>query len=496
MQQALPQIMQTTIREQNLLQPGDTVLVALSGGADSVALLRALLALERYTVLAAHLQHGIRGAEADRDAQYVEALCSALGVPLVLGQADVPALAAQTGESLEECARRVRYQFLEEAAAPRRAKIATAHTRDDNAETLLLHLGRGAGLRGLAGIPYRRGAIVRPLLDVPRAAVEAYLAALGQSFCTDSTNADLHYTRNLVRHTVLPPLRAAFPAFDEAAARCARSLREDADYLEAQAEAAWNRYQRGETDAAALAALPGALQSRAAAAAARSLCGREPDAAQIAALRRLLATGRGAVALPGGVSAVLRQGRLAAVPTKSAAPPDAAAPAPAPLLPPSPPDGAGRQPLPADGPLAQLLALCGAAAAQAQAAWRVPLWDGQWVDARIFPASLLQVFENCIKIHKYTNIAFFAYAIMDGNTFFRTRAAGDRIRPAGRGVTKPLRRWMQEQGIPAQRRDRVPVLARGSEILWVPGAGRSESGRPTAQDEAIVLLAWQGEPPC
>ena len=210
-----------TIEDYHMLSPGEPVLAALSGGADSVALLRALLALG-YSVRAFHLNHCLRGAESDRDETFCRALCERLGVPLTVERIDVRAQTA--GEGIEAAARRIRYERL--VAAAQGAKIATAHTADDNLETMLFHLARGTGPKGLAGIPPVRGDIIRPLIGAERAQVEAYLAELGQDFVTDSTNLSGDYTRNRIRHEVVPVLRQLNPSVCGAAARLGGLLRQ------------------------------------------------------------------------------------------------------------------------------------------------------------------------------------------------------------------------------------------------------------------------------
>ena len=220
-----------------LLPPGSSVLCAVSGGADSVCLLS--LAHERgdLTVLCAHYDHGIRGEESRRDADFTAALCRKWDIPLCTERGDVPGYAREHGIGIEEAARALRYAFLERTAAETGADfIATAHTLDDNAETVLLHLLRGTGLRGLGGIAPRRGRIVRPLLGVSRAEVEAYLRENGIEWVEDSTNATDDYERNRVRHHVLPAMEAVRPGAADRLARMTATLREDEEYLQSLAD--------------------------------------------------------------------------------------------------------------------------------------------------------------------------------------------------------------------------------------------------------------------
>ena len=214
------------LQKYSLLQPGDRIAVGVSGGADSVALLRFLAqyrAQYRWEITVCHVNHGLRGAEADRDEQFVRALAERLGLPCLVHRCDAAALAAAQHCSVEEAGRRARYSFFAEAAGES-GRIATAHTLQDSIETVLLNMIRGTGLHGLCGIPRIRGNIIRPLLDCTRAEVEQYLATLGQPYCTDSTNRADDYTRNAVRHRILPQMRALNPNFDAAMARIMAQL--------------------------------------------------------------------------------------------------------------------------------------------------------------------------------------------------------------------------------------------------------------------------------
>ena len=230
---AMLETVKRTIAAYDMLLPGEPVLVALSGGADSTALLHALTALG-YPVRACPVNHCLRGAEADRDEAFCRALCTRLHIPLTAERIDVAAACAK-GESTEAAARRIRYARLH--AAAQGAKIATAHTAEDNLETVLFHLVRGTGPKGLTGIPPVRDRIIRPLIEVERAQIERYLAAIGQDYVTDSTNAADVYTRNRIRHTVVPALRRINPAVCGAAVRLGTLLRQDEEFLLQQARA-------------------------------------------------------------------------------------------------------------------------------------------------------------------------------------------------------------------------------------------------------------------
>lgn len=256
------------ITEYKMLDGTNAVAVALSGGADSVSLLLALCELSGelgFAVSACHVNHNLRGAESDGDQHFCEELCGRLGVRLRVADIDVRKL-QQKHESLEECARKARYGFFDEvcAALGEGAKIATAHNADDSAETVLLNLMRGTGLKGLCGVPPVRGALIRPLIYCTRAEVEEYLRERGQAYVTDSTNLSDDYTRNRIRHTILPEMKKINGSLVSTMTRMERNLRADSDYLEQLAEEALLQTKSGRGyDAKRLSEYPLPIKSRA-----------------------------------------------------------------------------------------------------------------------------------------------------------------------------------------------------------------------------------------
>lgn len=227
-----------------LLQKGDTVTCALSGGADSVAMTHLLWSLRDslgITVRACHLNHHLRGEQSDADAAFCADFCEKLGIPLTIGDADVAARMAQTGESMEEAARACRYAFFAEQPG----LVATAHNANDNLETVLMALVRGTGLKGLCGIPPKRANIIRPLLNCTREEILAYLSENGLSYREDETNAKDDCLRNRLRHRVVPLLKEENPSLFAAASKMAFSLREDETYLQQKADALLAAADRG-----------------------------------------------------------------------------------------------------------------------------------------------------------------------------------------------------------------------------------------------------------
>ena len=293
----------------HMLPPsGGVMLVAVSGGRDSVCLLHYLAAMPRdFTVAAAHLDHGQRPT-AGRDVAFVEELCRRLDVPLTVERADVPALARERGVGLEEAGRMARYDFFRRTADRLGAqRIATAHHAADQAETVLLNLLRGTGPEGLAGIPPVRGEIIRPLLETSRQEIEAYLERHGIGHVEDETNGDRSLTRNRLRLDIMPLLRELYPGAEGSICRTAEILRRE--------EGCWREMvervlpERGtETERRVLLELPYALRLRALRALVeRTAVGRKDyGAAHYEAMERLLHGPGGLLHLPGGVVALCR----------------------------------------------------------------------------------------------------------------------------------------------------------------------------------------------
>jgi tRNA(Ile)-lysidine synthase len=402
------------------------LVVALSGGADSVALLDALVALRKrrgWDLVAAHLDHGLR-AESAEDARFCEELCERLGVKLRTGHSDVRARGLRERRGLEDAARRERYLFLRRVANEESADaVATAHNRDDQAETVLLRLLRGSGRVGLGAMSARRRGIVRPLLTVSREQVVAHLQDRGLVWREDPSNADPRFLRNRVRHELLPYLEARFnPRIKETLARTATILSDEARLLQRHARRLLARACRRDGDAVVL--LRGTLGEapRAVARLAlRTALGQAGGRCGVRNIDRLLAlaadpasSGR-ALALPGGRVASVRFDEIRVAPRTGVASPFVY-----PLAVP------GRVELP--GGL------------RVEAAEDAPS-DGEGVAVAVPPGAEL---------------------------VFRTRRPGDRVRWHGREIT--LKRWLLERRIPAEERGALPVLAAGPRVLWLPGA--------------------------
>ncbi|MDD6968325.1 MAG: tRNA lysidine(34) synthetase TilS [Firmicutes bacterium] len=300
-----------------LVQPGERVFCAVSGGADSVALLFGMYLLRekfQFDLSAAHFNHHLRGEESDRDAEFVQEFCRGYGIPLVLGQAQV--LPGKKG--LEAAAREARYAFLRSLPG----KVATAHTADDNAETVLMHLIRGTGLKGLGGIAPVNGSVIRPMLSVTRQEVEAFLQEYHLPHREDSSNASDDFLRNRLRHHVMPLLQMENPGVSLAISAAALRLRQDEEYLQSQLE-------KELPPVSVLAQMPPALQSRYLEHFLKQNGVPEPEQVHISAARELLYSDKPSARMdfPGGVVIARDYDRLTVL-GNPPAPEEAAIPVP------------------------------------------------------------------------------------------------------------------------------------------------------------------------
>ena len=431
------EIVKHTIEAHQMLTPGEAVLVALSGGADSTALLRALLLLG-YPVRAFHLNHCLRGAEAERDEAFCRSLCARLQVPLTVSRADIRAESVQRGESIETAARHIRYERLFAAAGE--GRIATAHTADDSVETVLFHLARGTGPEGLTGIPPVRGQLVRPLIETTRADVEDFLRQLGQDYVTDSTNADDRYTRNRIRHAVIPVLREINPALPDAVTRLSGLLRQDNAYLDGEAERLLCAARRasGKWQVDTLRSAHPALRSRAVKMLVKhsGVTMRDIAATHIQALERLLETDdpSAALSLPHGFTA--RREYDTVYITAAAAP------------------ALRREPVLLTVPFDR------------------PVWGGT------LHLSVRRL-EKKQSFYKSFNTFLVDCGTICFDTFcVRARMPGDRLRLSKKGGSRTLKKLMIDRKIPRLQRDELAVLADKNGVIAVQNLGMDISRAP------------------
>ncbi|MBQ7828162.1 MAG: tRNA lysidine(34) synthetase TilS [Clostridia bacterium] len=426
--------------------PRRGLLVALSGGADSVVLLhlasryRELLG---YRLEALHVHHGIRGAEADRDRAFCRSLCERLQIPLTVVEYDIPALASAEKAGLEETARKYRYLALKECADARDLDgIVTAHTATDNTETVLLQLTRGTA--SLHGIPPMRDAYLRPLLSVTREEILSYLNEYGLPHVEDSSNASDEYSRNLIRHQVLPVLRQLNPRAEDAFGRAVAHAKEDDDYLQSLALPA---AERG--DVRELASLPSPLRSRALIARCKRLGIGGLSEVHVDTLERLCADAvpHASLSLPGGAVAI------------------------------------------EDGLLVRKSHLSNVGD------WEVELHPGE----NLLPdgSILCWIGENEANVEKYIahqqNIykllinATLNFATIEGTMVARARRAGDRILSGG--MHRSVKKLFCDRHVPISERPYSPLVCDDNGILWIPTIGCYRDGAQ-GNGRSEICLVW------
>jgi tRNA(Ile)-lysidine synthase len=454
-----------TIRAHALIGPQERVAIAVSGGADSVALvwlLQELIAHGLDATIAGllHVNHTLRGAESDRDEAFCRQLAARLQLPIETTSVDVAALARAERRSMEAVARDVRYRFFEDAAPRLRATVvATGHTQDDQAETVLLRLLRGAGGRGLSGIRIRRGSIIRPLLECRRADLRRYLQDRGKQFCEDSSNADIAITRNHVRHRLLPVIEEIAPGGTSAIARAASLSQADEACLSALARNAAPNVLLSSGDAG--------VQMNAAALAS------EP----IAVARRLIRqaieqvhAGRSATA--GHIDAVLSLASAASSVGRSLDLPGVRA------------DRCGDV-------LLIRRAIPNEVAKQGVTRFEVtlPLPGSAEVPEAGFAISAMGGLGQEIERRSGPDVAVVAAAALSLPLAVRNRRPGDRLRPSGAPGHRKLQDILVDRKIPRAERDRVPlVVDAAGRIVWVAGVTIAEECRVTAPSAGVVVL--------
>lgn len=424
------------------------IVVGFSGGADSTALCHWLLGkVDPQRLVLAHVNHQLRGEESQRDEEACRAFAQGHALRLEVLREDVAALARQEGLGLEECGRNVRYRFFESLTPGKEDRILTAHNANDNLETILLHLCRGTSLPGLLGIPYSRGKVLRPLLKVPREEIEAYCRREGLSYVTDSSNLSQEYTRNRLRHQVLPVLEELNPQVLEAVSRMVGTLSQDESFLEEQAFSLLReaRVPWG-LDAVLLGVSHRAVQTRAL----RLFCreqGVPPlEKQHVDALCCCLAQG-GETGLPGGFLAQCSQGVFSLKKRGEAGE--------------------------AEG-FSQEVAL-----------GKTDLPCGKTLFLQVKPLSRG---ENSPKIHNLLFKNALDYDIITGNLRARSRREGDRFSPAGRRLSKSMKQLFQEQKVPVFQRGRVVLLEAAGQLVFCEGVGPAEGFQVTERTKRALLV--------
>ena len=462
MDSALIENMLSTIRRFSMISAGDKVLVAVSGGPDSVALLHALWSLSDQigiSLHAAHLNHSFRGKESDADAEYVCRLAGNIGIECTVEKVDVPEIQRTLRLSPEEAARLVRYEFLERVADEVGAnRIAVGHTADDQVETVFLNILRGAGIDGLSGMPPVRGVIIRPLIETRRAVVEEYVEQHNLRPRIDATNLLATYARNRIRLELLPLLRREYnPEIDSAILRLSELASQDSAYLNMEAEEALGRLKTSEDEQSISLSGPGLLSCRLAIRrrVIRTAVGKlragltDIGFVHVEELLRLLDGGKDfRCDLPGGIYAE-RAGETLTVSSSK--------PAELPIIYCYELSIPGRTEVPEIGVVIEVEAAPGA------------------IEVIRPPESFEVVLDR---------------GSIVGKLRVRNWEPGDRIRPLGLGGSKKVQDIFVDRKIPRAARHRVPIVVDDERIVWIVGLALSESVKVTGETrECLVVRA-------
>lgn len=424
--------------EQKLIPPGSTVVCAVSGGADSMALLRCLLDLQEALgcqIAAAHFNHQLRGTESDADEIFVQAYCRSHRIPLFSGRGDVASYAKTNHCSIEDAARTLRYDFFSTLSG----LIATAHTADDNAETVLMNLLRGSGLKGLCGIPAVRTPIIRPILCVTREDVLAYLRETDTPWREDSSNREDTYRRNRIRHHVIPLLKEENPALSQTILAESLRLRAEEHHLATETQQALRAVQRTDGyDCAAICVLSEALQRRVLLQILQ-ISG-TGDAHHVETLRQLVLSDApvGQTILPQNRTAKKSYGLLRI------------------LAEPQPTLGIYPLPIPGSVTLPE---------------------TGMTIRTMLL--------KNSEDFSGNPDTILINYAMIKQTISVRPRQTGDVI--ALPGGSRSLKRLLIDRKIPSEERNRIPVLSMGEQIVAVCGIGADRHFLPEATSPVLAI---------
>lgn len=441
-----------TIKKYDMLKDVKTVVAAVSGGADSLCLLHffnKFLKNEPYNLTCVHINHHIRGEEALRDENFVREFCKKRGIDFILGDFSVPEISRETGESLEECGRRVRYEFLNMIAKNyEKPVIATAHHLNDSLETAVFNFSRGTGLKGLSGINPKRDNVIRPLIECTREEIEDYLKEENLDFVTDGTNLLDDARRNIIRHNVIPELRKINPSVESAFLSFSKIISSADDFINETIEAKYNEsFNNGKIEVDKILNSPYIIRTGVLMKFVKFSGGSYITSRQIALLDSVLK--KGGSACFKGVK-IRSNGKY--------------------LYKLDEDDGFCFKETPFD---------------PAKTEYKLGL----------FKVYIAPIDKKNIKL--YNGADGFKYYFLDGGklagSFFRLRREGDRFKFPGSEHSKTLKNLFSERGIPPEDRGKIPILANENDILWIYGAGTSDYAKITMETESVILIKTENK---
>ncbi len=455
------------VEEHHLFTPETNIILGVSGGADSVCMLvlmRAYMDSKYLTV--AHMNHGIRDDEADRDEAFVQQLCTQLHISFVSESCNVPAYASRYCMGIEEAARTLRYQFLQRLAREKEGVVAVAHTQDDNAETILMHIGRGCGVDGLRGIQYQNDRIIRPILNLSRRDTEEVCRYVGIDFVTDSTNLTDCTLRNKIRHHAIPYLTKLFQQdVKDKLIRLSDNARKDVNFLEKYTQSRIAMLVTQESDSRFIID--------------RSLFKNEDAAIQYRLIRNILAeihNQEGDAVYPGGkdLTGDIVHRIVAHI-------------------------CSGRSGKTVEGgrTILCLLEQHRAVIYCASNKTEVP-FQTQCFSVQIYDRTQIDL-EQTLNNHEIT-AEFFDKKELDrlraesnSDIILRLIRPGDRFLPFGGKGHTTVQKFLIDRKVPLSMRKHIWAVCIDDNILWIPGLRRSEIGRITAKTDKIIKLTIESE---
>lgn len=437
------------INKYNMIKENDTIVVGVSGGADSMALLHFLLNESdnlKIKVIVAHINHCLRGEESYRDEKFVSDYCRDNGVIFYSCISNIKSEASEYGISIEECGRKVRYNYFNNIAEKYHAKIATAHTLSDSIETTMFNMIRGTGIKGLSGIAPVRGKIIRPLIFVTRSQIEDYCVKNKIKYVTDSSNLCYDYTRNKIRLDIVPKMREINTAFEKSFLRLKEQAEDDCSYLNNIAKTELDKSMiNGMYDINIISKLEKPIKSRLIIQAVYNKFNIYLQNSHIDLICEIIDNGHGTVTIPGKIYVKVENGFLRIY---------------------------------KDAP-------------------EIKNWKNKFNEGKILTDSGRKFIIEIITKNEYLSLKKtdknLIYKCLDydkitENTIIRNRKPGDKFTQKNRKVRKSLKKLFNEKKVPIEKRNELAIIDDGDEILWIEGIGPSEKAAVSENTKKVVLI--------